>query len=544
MSRALVLGLAGAVLAGPPASAELDGPISPTIERIPTADDGRPTYQPQMLWLDQHGQSWMMADTKSGRATWVYQDPAAPAIDEIGGSPPLAAYGTRRLTSWYSGAALRLFRTRDTARRDIGFLPDGELDEAAIGSFCARTECRVEIWYDQSGSQHDAKQVDPKSQPVVRLAHRTGNSLSVVWDYEATTGAPPRWLVLPPQVAVVDSAMAILWTGRFGSASLMSPILDIGVDSDAFSLGFWDTHGSFYIGTPNRLASMPAHAPLSPSVGFVSSADDGITVNYRNNQQHLGPLKAEMHSGGYLGMTVAFHQDAMIELSSLIIYGRSLSADDRLHAVQALGQNFQIAQQQQDTYVADGDSITQGLGSLYGQGYPWYMERLLPKSLVVYNAGWAAKTLAGADGLVERYGSFTSQLHNPHARMNIISLVAGTNDIQNRTPGQEVYRLIEQYAAAAHRTGFKVIVGTILPRATFDARMEYERIQANMLLRSNWRNFANGLADFAADPTLGAVNATSNNSVYTSDGVHPTNLGYQFMASVLAAVVLDVMEEQ
>jgi lysophospholipase L1-like esterase len=544
MTRNLTLCLVGVVFVAPLARAEPNGPAAPIIYRTPNAGDARPTYQPGMLWLDQYGQSWMMTDGKPGRATWVYRDPSAPVVDDVGGKGPLVAYGTRRMTSSYNGQALNLSRTSDAAKRDIGFLPDGRLDEATLGSFCARTECRVAIWYDQSGNRQDAVQTDPKAQPLISLAHRTGNSLSVDWDYEAQTDQPPRWLVLPPTLTVVDNAMAVLWAGRFHSASLMSPLLEIGGDSDPFSFGFWDAHGSFYIGTPNQLAEMPGHASLSPSVGIVTSArEEGIVAQYRNEQQHLGALTPETHNGGYLGRTVAFHQSGMIELSGLVIYGRSLDADERLHAVQAVEENFAIPQQQQDTYVADGDSITQGLGSMYNQGYPWYMERLLPRSLILYNAGWAAKTLGGPGGLVERYDHFTSRLYNPHARINLISILAGTNDIANHSSGQEVFQLIAQYAAAARRTGFKVVVGTILPRATFDAHMEYERVQANVLLRSNWRNFANGLADFAADPALGSVGATSNAAVFISDGVHPTDYGYQIMASDLATVINDILGE-
>jgi lysophospholipase L1-like esterase len=526
------------------AGAEVERAALPVAHDTPTAADGAPTYQPQALWLDGAGQSWQLMEAKSGHAAWVLQDPAAALIDEVGGSGPVAAYGTRRLTSDYHGPALNLYRIRDSASRDIGFLQDGGLDETVLASFCARTECRVTTWYDQSGNRQDAVQTDIKSQPVVRLGHRIGNSLSLVWDYEATSGQSPRWLVLPPALKVIDSAMSILWTGRFHSASLMSPILELGIDSDPFSLGFWDAHGSFYIGTPDQLAAMPAQAPLSSSIGVISSsADEGLIVNYRNKLQRLGSLRPKTHQGGYLGMTIPFRKSGMMELSSLIIYGRAFGADDRLHAAQALEQNFKIPQQHQDTYVADGDSITQGLGSPYLQGYPWHMEHLLPASFVLYNAGWAAKTLGGTDGLIDRYGSFTSKLYNPNARTNILSLLAGTNDIQDRSSGQEVFQLIQQYATAARRTGFKVIVGTILPRSSFDGRMEYERVQANILLRSNWQKFADGLADIAADPTLGSTGAPSNISVYCSDGIHPTNYGYQLIAANLSMVVIRLLQE-
>ncbi len=169
------------------------------------------------------------------------------------------------------------------------------------------------------------------------------------------------------------------------------------------------------------------------------------------------------------------------------------------------------------------------------------MERLLPGSLVLYNAGWAAKTLGGPNGLVERYANFTAKLHNPNARNNVISSLAGTNDIQGGSSAQQVLRLIRQYAAAARQTGFRFVVGTILPRATFTGPMEAARISVNTMVRAGWAEFADGLADGAADPTLGAPGAAANTNVYAQDGIHLTDYCYQVLASAMADAVLRLL---
>jgi lysophospholipase L1-like esterase len=512
------------------------------MQRIPGPQDAAPMYRQDMIWLDQQGRSWAMRDAGSGGASWLYQEPAARVLDEIGGVRPTAAYGTRRLTASYTGPLVGVIRVGDGASLDVGFLPNDQLDEAALGSFCGRGECRVARWYDQSGNRNDAVQTVPAARPAIRLAHRVGNAVSVMWDYEATSGAPARALVLPRGVAIDSGSMGIMWTGRFHNASMISPLIELGTDAEAFNFGFWDAHGDFYFGTPNELREIPGHAATTASVGVISSSQaDGTIVNYRNARTGAGTLKPKPHAGGFIGQSSAYRQNGMMELSSLVLYARPLSPGDMQFGRQALGENFGIAQQQQDVYVADGDSITQGIASPYLQGYPWHIEKLLPASLVVYNAGWAGKTLGGADGLVDRYQKFTAALYNACATNNVISLFAGTNDIQAGANAEQVYREMRSYLALARKTGFRVVIGTILPRATFSASMEAHRVALNGMLRADWAKFADGLADFASDPTLGRAGATSNQDVYAADGIHLTDYGYQVAARVMADAVLPLL---
>jgi len=478
-----------------------------------------------------------MRDQGHGRAVWLFQEPTAPPVDEIGGQRPIAAYGTRRLTAAYVGPAINVVRHSDGAALDIGFLPSGGLDELLLAAFCAQTECRVAKWYDQGGKGNDATQDSPDARPAIRLSHRVGNAVSVIWDYEMTGGAPPRFLTLPDGISLDSGNMGILWTGRFHNASLISPLIEIGTDDNPFGFGYWDAHGDFYIGNAKQLAELPGHATTTPAIGLISVSPDAITTNYRNHLIELGRLVPAPHSGGYIGKTAAFRQYGMMELGSLILYDRALSSRDRFYGLQAMGETFAIPQQQQDTYVVDGDSMSQGIASLYLQSYQRDMERLLPADIVLYNASWAGKTLDGKDGLIDRFQPFTSKLYNPHAHTNILSLLAGTNDLQNGETGQQVFDLIRQYVAAAHRTGFKVVVCSIIPRRSLLPAMEAERLRANALLAAGWRDFADGFVDLAADPVLGSTESLKDPNVYISDGIHLTDYGYQTLASDMAAIV-------
>jgi lysophospholipase L1-like esterase len=543
MSRMIrLLYLTAVVAFGMSAALAQSAPAS-VLERAPTSRDGPPSYSQDMLWLDPTGRTWNMREIGPGRSVWLILEPTARVIDQIGGARPAAAYGTMRLTAGYAGPAMTVLNTATNTTATIAFLPDGTIDEAALGAACAQRECRVTVWNDQTGHGRDAVQTDANAQPVIRLSHRTGAALSVVWDFEATSGGPGRSLVLPPSLTIDSGNMAILWTGRFHNASLISPLVELGEDADAFNFGFWDAHGDFYLGTRNHLGELRGHAALNPAVGLISSSPaEGLVTNYYNHVIAQGKLPSEVHRGGLIGRTIVYKQAGMIELSSLILYDRGLTSLERFGSVQALEENFHIPMQQREIYVADGDSLTQGIATQYMQSYPWYMERLLPGAPVVYDAAWAAKTIGGSDGLLARYDAFTSKLFDQNARRSVISLFGGTNDIQNGASDKDLMQLIRTYALAARKTGFKVVVATIIPRGTFTPKMEAARKSVNEMLRGHSSEFSDGLADVAANPVFSDPNAVANANLYIEDGVHLTDLGNQILAAEMAARVAPLLE--
>src|SRR5690606_15891131 len=73
-------------------------------------------------------------------------------------SDALAAYSLRRLSSAYTGPALRIRRVSDGAEQDIGFDDSGLVNTQILEDFCAATDCRVVTWYSQLAGVPDAKQ--------------------------------------------------------------------------------------------------------------------------------------------------------------------------------------------------------------------------------------------------------------------------------------------------------------------------------------------------------------------------------------------------
>ena len=77
-----------------------------------------------------------------------------------------AAYSVRKLSTAYTGNAIRVRRSSDNAEQDIGFT-SGNLDTTALTTFCSGTNGFVTTWYDQSGNSRDATQTTAINQPQI-----------------------------------------------------------------------------------------------------------------------------------------------------------------------------------------------------------------------------------------------------------------------------------------------------------------------------------------------------------------------------------------
>jgi hypothetical protein len=78
-----------------------------------------------------------------------------------------AAYSVRKLSSTYSGSAIRVRRSSTNTEQDIGFDSNGDLDTAALTSFVGAQSGFITIWYDQSGNGRNATQTIAGSQPRI-----------------------------------------------------------------------------------------------------------------------------------------------------------------------------------------------------------------------------------------------------------------------------------------------------------------------------------------------------------------------------------------
>jgi hypothetical protein len=77
------------------------------------------------------------------------------------------AYSLRKLSSTYSGSAIRVRRSSDNTEMNIGFNSDGSLNTSALLTFVGVGNGFVTTWYDQSGNNVNANQTVAASQPLI-----------------------------------------------------------------------------------------------------------------------------------------------------------------------------------------------------------------------------------------------------------------------------------------------------------------------------------------------------------------------------------------
>ena len=105
-----------------------------------------------------------------GRVGWrnfVATTPTTSAylLDNYGGAA--VAYSLRKLSSTYTGSAIRVRRYSDNSEQNIGFDTSGNLDTTSLLAFAGSSSVLVTTWYDQSGNNNNSVQTSALSQPKI-----------------------------------------------------------------------------------------------------------------------------------------------------------------------------------------------------------------------------------------------------------------------------------------------------------------------------------------------------------------------------------------
>lgn len=115
----------------------------------------------------------------------------------------------------------------------------------------------------------------------------------------------------------------------------------------------------------------------------------------------------------------------------------------------------------------------------------------------------------------------------------VVTIHMGANDIAAYT-GSAYYAATMPYVAELRALGAKVAICTILPRSS-NPTFNTNRAAYNTLLRAGVGNDFDALIDY--DTTIMGLEATTTNTTYYLDGLHPTDVGQQILEPVYTAVV-------
>lgn len=189
----------------------------------------------------------------------------------------------------------------------------------------------------------------------------------------------------------------------------------------------------------------------------------------------------------------------------------------------------------QTTYVAFGDSITQGVGddpNRAEKGYPPRLEALLQQrgqAAEVRNEGLAGET--AADGV-----SRINRVLRPGD--DVLLLMEGTNDIGEQDISNETIAFnLGRIADRAEANGLTVVHATVIPR--FGSNYDSMNIVTGDF-NGRVRELAWSEERRLADPFEVLLRQTPNFGQLYSDKLHPNTAGYDLLARVFADVLTSV----
>jgi hypothetical protein len=164
--------------------------------------------------------------------------------------------------------------------------------------------------------------------------------------------------------------------------------------------------------------------------------------------------------------------------------------------------------------VGDGDSLT-GLNN--NDSYLAHLT--LNQTYNIVNLGVLGLTLSNM--LVPNAPQSVDPMFRPVAERNTVIIWGGTNDAcTTALLCATLNGKLKAYCNARHTVGWKCVVGSMISRTGNDAGKNFYDTE----IRKTWATYADGFADIASDPNLGADGASAS-GVYFTDGIHVSTLG-------------------
>lgn len=191
-----------------------------------------------------------------------------------------------------------------------------------------------------------------------------------------------------------------------------------------------------------------------------------------------------------------------------------------------------------NVWIAEGDSITQG----YGSALNTYFKRFFatpPTNWIGTNVATAGARLMSGGALVDLEERLPTTLSMIDSVVNMghncfVSVLIGANLLPSISE-------LQWYWGQLRTHGAKVIACTITPNnsSTYWPNFATDRAALNTAIRAS-SAYYDGLADFAADASIGADGGTSGNppnATYYQDYVHLNDAGYAIAYGIIQPVL-------
>lgn len=209
-------------------------------------------------------------------------------------------------------------------------------------------------------------------------------------------------------------------------------------------------------------------------------------------------------------------------ITPLIMYASIVNKMDKTDKTYLSDQNKYI--------IFDGDSITEG-GVIGNFKYSEHLMTVNPTFITQnYAIGGSLipENTNNNNNICYRYKTIKQNHPVSDENKYFLHILIGTNDLDwaNMNSSTVIYNLSE-YTKRASNDGYKIIIGTILPR-NWSEKKEKQRISVNEAIK-NKVIYSDFVIDYASSPFLTNPNDTN---IYV-DGIHPSVLGSKLMAEYL-----------
>lgn len=278
--------------------------------------------------------------------------------------------------------------------------------------------------------------------------------------------------------------------------------------SSGFNDGLWHIATATYDGTDMRLfidGMMVARKTASPSSISPPVLQIGNTANY--NYLNGNIARVQLYAVAHDAATVTSKYETLKSFLS----GKSITVTNQTRLL-----------------AFEGDSITAGYGNY--PAYRWLVAQSFTPKAFGPSLAVAGNTLSDLNSRAALLDSFIVA-----GRSNVLFVLDGHNDIVGGTPTPATNWVAsyKTYCNARKAAGWKVVIGTLLPSS--DSAFNTQRNIANILLKAD-SSFYDGLADFAANSTIGD-DADGSNTTYYPEATHPSVACHAILAPICKTAV-------
>lgn len=235
-----------------------------------------------------------------------------------------------------------------------------------------------------------------------------------------------------------------------------------------------------------------------------------------------------------LGYVPGFFNPSGGTVAEVLLWNTQLSTSERTDVNRYLSLKYW-----QNNLVVNGDSLssgkTSGTTNTNYRPWPYQVQQHSSRQWRISNFSYDGATttaLAAADPT----GVDTMWLYG---KRNVAVLWEITNQIAFGTGSGAAYTNYVNWCNGRRANGYYVVATTVLPRgdAGIDVDFETKRFQVNTNIVATWTQFADALADVAANTNIGCATCYTNTTYYLYDLVHLNNTGADVAAGIFGPAI-------